>query len=60
MIHREAGGRVVPRMDGLLVVINRAAGTADDESVEAALGVLRRGADVSVVATADQDLGRRA
>lgn len=41
-------------MDGLLVVINRAAGTADDESVEAALGVLRRGADVAVVATADQ------
>lgn len=41
-------------MDGLLVVINRAAGTADDESVQAALGVLRKEADVAVAATADQ------
>ncbi len=41
-------------MDGMLVVINRVAGTADDESVEAALGVLRREADVAVAATADQ------
>ena len=41
-------------MDDFLVVINRTAGTADDESVEAALGVLRRAADVAVVATSDE------
>ena len=38
----------------VLVVLNRAAGTADDESVEAALTELRRGADVRVAATADR------
>lgn len=36
----------------LLVVVNAAAGTADDDSVETALAVLREGADVRVVATA--------
>ncbi|MFP5372501.1 MAG: diacylglycerol/lipid kinase family protein [Actinomycetes bacterium] len=41
-------------MDDFLVVINRAAGTADDESVEAALGVLRGRADVAVASTTDQ------
>ena len=40
-------------MDQLLVVLNRGAGTADDESVEAALAALRTGADVAVAATAD-------
>jgi diacylglycerol kinase family enzyme len=37
----------------LLVAVNRAAGTADDDSVEAALAELRRGADVTVAATSD-------
>jgi YegS/Rv2252/BmrU family lipid kinase len=38
----------------LLVVLNRNAGTADEESVEAALAELRSRADVAVAATADQ------
>ena len=41
-------------MQELLVVLNRNAGTADDNSVEAALAALRTGADVTVAATADQ------
>jgi YegS/Rv2252/BmrU family lipid kinase len=40
-------------MQSLLVALNRAAGTADDASVEAALSELRRGAEVTVAATAD-------
>lgn len=40
-------------MQRLLVVVNRAAGTADDGSLEAALTVLRSGADVTLAATAD-------
>ena len=47
-------------MQRLLVVVNRAAGTTDDESLEAVLTVLRSGADVTVVATADADEFRRA
>ncbi|WP_104523500.1 diacylglycerol/lipid kinase family protein [Blastococcus atacamensis] len=47
-------------MQRLLVVVNRAAGTTDDESVQAALTVLRSGADVTVAATADADELRRA
>lgn len=47
-------------MPRLLVVVNRAAGTTDDESLEAALTVLRSGADVTVAATADADDLRRA
>jgi diacylglycerol kinase family enzyme len=35
----------------ILLVLNRGAGTADDEAVEAALEVLRAGADVAVAAT---------
>ncbi len=41
-------------MDRLLVVLNRDAGTADDDAVEAALAALRAGADVAVAATADE------
>ena len=41
-------------MDQLLVVLNRDAGTADDDAVEAALTELRTGADVAVTATVDQ------
>ena len=40
---------------GLLVVVNGAAGSAQDEPVEAALAVLRAGADVEVAATASAD-----
>lgn len=40
-------------MQRILVVLNHGAGTADDEAVEAALDVLRSGADVAVAATAD-------
>ncbi|RZU31819.1 diacylglycerol/lipid kinase family protein [Blastococcus saxobsidens] len=40
-------------MDQLLVVVNRAAGTTDEESVTTALTALRSGADVRVAATAD-------
>lgn len=40
-------------MHQLLVVVNRAAGTTDDESVTRALAALRAGADVRVAATAD-------
>lgn len=39
----------------LLVVINGAAGSAQDDPVEAALSVLRAGADVEVAATASAD-----
>ena len=38
----------------LLVLVNGAAGTTDDDAVEAAVAVLGRGAEVTVVATADQ------
>ncbi|WP_092203647.1 diacylglycerol/lipid kinase family protein [Blastococcus tunisiensis] len=38
----------------LLVLVNGAAGTTDDESVEAAVAALRRRADVTVAATADE------
>jgi diacylglycerol kinase family enzyme len=41
-------------MQRLLVVLNRDAGTADDDAVEAALAQLRTGADVAVAATADE------
>ncbi|HEX2075897.1 MAG TPA: diacylglycerol kinase family protein [Geodermatophilus sp.] len=41
-------------MRRLLVVVNGAAGTTDDESVEAALAVLRTGAEVTVARTADE------
>ncbi|MDK3257543.1 diacylglycerol/lipid kinase family protein [Blastococcus capsensis] len=37
----------------LLLVVNRAAGTAQDDAVEAALAELRTGADVAVAATGD-------
>ena len=37
----------------LLVVVNRSAGTADDEALDTALDVLRGGTDVEVAATAD-------
>jgi diacylglycerol kinase family enzyme len=39
----------------LLVVVNGAAGSADDEPVDAALGVLRAGTDVEVAATSSSD-----
>ena len=39
----------------LLVVVNAAAGSADDEPVAAALGVLRSGADVAVAGTASAE-----
>ena len=39
----------------LLVVVNGAAGSAEDEPVEAALSVLRSGADVEVAATSSSD-----
>ena len=42
-------------MQSLLVTVNRAAGTADDDAVEAALTALRAGADVTVAATAHED-----
>lgn len=41
-------------MQALLAVVNGAAGTADDESVRAALAELRAGADVEVAVTADE------
>ena len=44
----------------LLVVVNRAAGTTDDDTLQAALSVLRSGADVTVAATADAEDLRRA
>jgi diacylglycerol kinase family enzyme len=47
-------------MQRLLVVVNRAAGSTDDDSLQAALTVLRSGADVTVAATADADDLRRA
>ncbi|MGY1633572.1 diacylglycerol/lipid kinase family protein [Geodermatophilus sp. SYSU D01186] len=42
-------------MRRLLVVVNRSAGTADDEAVAAAVAELRRDADVTVAATGDED-----
>lgn len=42
-------------MQQLLVVVNRGAGTTDDETVEAAVTTLRAGADVVVAATADTE-----
>ncbi len=48
-------GNGVSAMQRLLVLVNRAAGTTDDDSVEAALALLRSGADVTVAATADAD-----
>ena len=42
-------------MQRLLVAVNRDAGTADADAVEAAVATLRTGADVAVVATADAD-----
>ena len=42
-------------MQSLLVTVNRAAGTADDDAVEAALTALRAGADVTVAATGHED-----
>ena len=42
-------------MERLLVVVNRAAGTTEDDAVDAALTALRAGADVRVAATADAD-----
>lgn len=42
-------------MQRLLVVVNRAAGGADDESVRAAVSALRAEADVAVAATAGED-----
>lgn len=47
-------------MQRLLVVVNRAAGTTDDDSLQAALTVLRSDADVSVAATAGADELQRA
>ena len=47
-------------MHQLLVVVNRAAGTTDEESVASALTALRAGADVEVTATADAAELRRA
>ncbi|MGY1802485.1 diacylglycerol/lipid kinase family protein [Blastococcus sp. SYSU D00922] len=42
-------------MERLLVVVNRSAGTTDDDAVGTALAVLRAGADVTVAATAGAD-----
>lgn len=42
-------------MTGLLIITNAAAGSADREAVDAAVGVLREGADVEVVATSTPD-----
>jgi diacylglycerol kinase family enzyme len=42
-------------MQSLLVTVNRAAGTAGDDAVEAALTALRAGADVTVAATAHEN-----
>jgi hypothetical protein len=41
-------------MQSLLVTVNRAAGTADDAAVEAALNTLRTDACVTVATTADE------
>ena len=51
-------------VDRILLVTNADAGTNDQDAVDAALDVLRRGADVEVAATSDLDeldvvLGRR-
>lgn len=45
----------VTAVQRLLVVVNRAAGTTDDDSVEAAVTALRGGADVQVAATGDAE-----
>jgi YegS/Rv2252/BmrU family lipid kinase len=42
-------------MERLLVLVNHAAGTTDDDAVDAALAPLRAGADVSVAATTGED-----
>ncbi|WP_369130810.1 diacylglycerol kinase family protein, partial [Modestobacter roseus] len=47
-------------MQRLLVVVNGAAGTTDDDSVQTVLTALRSGADVTVAATASADELRRA
>jgi diacylglycerol kinase family enzyme len=49
-----------PEVTGLLVLLNRAAGTADDEAVQAVLAQLRTGADVEVAVTGDEDELREA
>jgi diacylglycerol kinase family enzyme len=49
---RHARGTEPSAVQQLLVVVNRAAGSADDEAVEAAVSALRSGADVTVAATA--------
>ena len=46
-------------MQRLLVMVNGAAGTTDDDSLQAVLSVLRSGADVTVATTADADELRR-
>ena len=46
---------MTPEAAPLLVVVNGAAGSAQDEPVEAALSVLRGGTDVEGVATASSD-----
>ncbi|MGY2085397.1 diacylglycerol/lipid kinase family protein [Blastococcus sp. SYSU DS0539] len=43
----------MPDNPDLLLVVNRSAGTAEDDAVEAALTELRTGADVAVAATSD-------
>jgi diacylglycerol kinase family enzyme len=47
--------RKAPAVLKLLLVVNGAAGTADDDSVEVVLRVLRAGADVVVATTEDGD-----
>jgi YegS/Rv2252/BmrU family lipid kinase len=47
-------------MERLLVLVNHAAGTTDDDAVDTALATLRAGADVSVAATTDEDELREA
>ena len=42
-------------MQRLLVLVNRAAGTADEDSIRAAVRELRRGAEVTVAETADRE-----
>ncbi|UOY02402.1 diacylglycerol/lipid kinase family protein [Blastococcus sp. PRF04-17] len=42
-------------MQPILLLVNRAAGTTDDETVEAALATLRSAADVTVAATSSPD-----
>jgi YegS/Rv2252/BmrU family lipid kinase len=47
-------------MERLVVLVNHAAGTTDDDAVDTALATLRAGADVSVAATTDEDELREA